>query len=86
LTAEELAVERGWSLEEAREGLVRLVDKGVAEPWVNEYGLVVYVLPAFLSGAKSGARSPFSFPEFDGDESESEDAVEMAMSGIARGA
>ena len=86
LTAEELVVERGWSLEEARQALVGLVDKGVAEPWVNDYGLVVYVLPAFLSGSKAGARSPFSFPEFDSDESESEDAGESAMNGIARGA
>jgi hypothetical protein len=63
LTAEDVALYDDVGYDEAQRRLVALVNKGVAEPWVNDDGLCVYVFPAFLEGGKQTAVSPLAFEE-----------------------
>lgn len=63
LTAEDVALHDDVGIDEAQRRLVALVNKGVAEPWVGESGVVVYVFPAFLVGEKGTARSPLDTTE-----------------------
>lgn len=69
LTPEDVSLHEDIGYDEARRRLVALVNKGVAEPWVNDDGLVVYVFPAFLAGGKDTVASPLAGEQLDNQES-----------------
>ena len=84
LTPEELALDTGQSFDECKVILMRLVDKGIADPWVTGNGLIVYAFPAFLpERGKEIARSTLELLDADFDDDEEEEAEVVATAEVA---
>lgn len=60
LSATEVAVATGLTVDASRDVLEALIREGVAELWLNDDGGFVYAFPELLEGFKDGAKSPLA--------------------------